>query len=349
MTSDLVSIERVLNSRCSSDFGPRKVHFGTFTDKHPPDEVVDHVLHWCNIPRFSEGRLLHWFKNGYLFLGFENPKDPNIQRLLNIESGMQQEAVYLGCAAEGVGTCIDNQGINGTQYGKDTATAKHLIMEIANPYETGKLTTRSPGPQKPFVPGKNLSEPRRDGDIEPNEQLLSKLATFNKSGPSANEKGISQLLWAARGRTPHCIITDRWNLMWGLTIPTWGGGQDYTTVDLAMGGKLYAYVNWTKEFSLMNRLFREKLRWTRGNPTHDLRFVGNVDISSQMHGYEKAILLCQNENTGRALWEVGYMIENMLLQAKSLGVSYESKIFSEGEMSQLGKMGVANAVAAFFI
>jgi len=43
------------------------------------------------------------------------------------------------------------------------------------------------------------------------------------------------------------------------------------------------------------------------------------------------------------------MLENMFLQAKSLGIAYESKIFSVEEISQLGKMGIANAVAEFFI
>jgi hypothetical protein len=346
---DLVSIEKVLNSRCSNEnASPQRSHFGTFTDKHPPEETINHILSCCDVPRFSDGKLLHWFKNGYLFLGFENPKDPNAQRLLHVESGMQHEAVYLGCTAEGVGTCIHNQDINGTQYEEKMATGRHLIMEIADPYETGKFSTKAPGPQKPFVPGKNLTEPRRDGDIECITQL-PKLTTSSKSGSSATEKDVSQLLWAAGGRTPHCVKIYRWNLMWGLTIPTWGGSQDYTSVYLVMGKKLYAYVNWTKEFSLVNRAFREKFRWTRGNPTHDTRFVRNVEIGSQTFEHEKAIVLCQNENTGRALWEVGYMLENMFLQAKSLGTSYESKIFSAEEISRLSEKGVANAVAAVFI
>jgi hypothetical protein len=348
MTKGIVSIEKVLNSRCTSDSGPTKSHFGTFTDNHPSDTVIDNILSCLDTPRFSDGKLLHWFENGFLFLGFENPRDLYTQRLLHVESGMHHEAVYLACTADGVGTCIHNQGINGTQNGERTSTAIHLIMEIADPYESGKFTTEPPGPQKPLITGKGLIEPLRDGDIECLPEL-SKLTTFKKSGSSATGKDISQLLWAARGRTPHCIKIDKWKLMWGLTIPTWGGVQNHTSVYLVKDEKLYAYVNWTKEFSLLNRLFREKVRWTRGNPTHDIRFVRNVDIASQMGGHEEAIFLCQNEHTGRALWEVGYMLENMFLQAKSLGISYESKIFSANEISQLGKMGVANAVAVFFI
>lgn len=348
MTRNLVSVEKVLNSRCSSDSGPTKSHFGTFTDKNPPEAALDHVLNCLKIPRFSSGNLLHWFQNGYLFLGFETPKDAFAQRLLHVESGMQQEAVYLACAAEGVGTCIENQGINGTQNGEKMSTAKFLIKEITNPYDSGKLATKAPGPQKPFILGKNLAEPLRDGDSDCLVEL-SRLTTFKKSGSSATEKDTSQLLWAARGRTPHCVKINKWNHMWGLTIPTWGGVQNYASVHLVRDKKLYRYINWTKEFSLMNRLFREILRWTRGNPTHDLRFIRNLDIESHTDGHEEAIVLCQNEQTGRAVWEVGYMLENMLLQAKNLGISFESKVFSPDIVSQLNQLGVPNAVTAFLI
>jgi hypothetical protein len=134
--------------------------------------------------------------------------------------------------------------------------------------------------------------------------------------------------------------------MWGLTIPTWGGGQNYTTAYLVLGNKLYEYVNWIQDSSLMSRLFQNRLQ---GNPTHDIRFARNVDVNSQLCRSEKAIVLCQNENTGRALWEIGYMLENMFLQAQSLGISYEAKIFSDDEISKLCNDGVANAVAALFI
>lgn len=345
MVADIASVEKVLNSRCSSEFATEKSHFGTFIDKRPPEELINQIISCCDIPRFSDGQLLHWFKDGYLFLGFENSTDPNIQRVLHIESGMQHEAVYLACAAEGVGTCIHNQGIAGKLYGEKMATARHMIMEMSDPYENGKFSTTAPGPQRPFLIGKNLIEPHRDGDVECVTQL-SKLATFSKSGSSATESAVSQLLWAARGRTPHCVKMNKWTFMWGLTIPTWGGGQSYTNVYLVAGNKLYEYVNWTQHSSFMNKLFRNRLQ---GNPTHDIQLARNVNVISQMCGYEKAIVLCQNENTGRALWEVGYMLENMFLQAKSLGIAYDSKIFSEDEILQLREGGIVNGVAALFI
>jgi hypothetical protein len=349
MTKDTASVEKVLNSRCSGDLkvGPRKSHWSTFINRRPPENVINRVLGCCNVPRFSSGKLLQWFKDGDLFLGFEKPNNPYTEQLLHIESGMQQEAVHLACAAQGVGTCIYDQGINGTEYEDKTVTARHIIMEMADPYESGKFTTKAPGPEKPFMLGKNLCEPLRDGDVEC-MPLLGRLASFNKSGPSATEKNMSQLLWAARGRTPHCVCIGNWKLMWGLTIPTYGG-KNFATIYLVKDGKLFLYVNWTKSFSLLNRAFREKLKWTRGNPTHDLQFVRCVDISSQIDGANAAIIFCRNEITGRSLWEVGYMLENVLLQARSLGVSFESKLFNDEGMSRLTEQGVRNAVAAVLL
>jgi hypothetical protein len=349
MTKDTISAEKVLNSRCSSeDLGPMKSHFGTFTNKRPQQATIDHILNCLNIPRFSSGKLLSWFKDGHLVLGFQNSEDQYLQRLLHVESGMQHQAVSLAATAQGIGSCIVNQGIDGTPDKEKTATAQFVLMEMVDPYETGKYTTAAPGPGKPLIHGENLTDPLRDGYSECLEDLPN-LAASKKSGPSAKEKDISQLLWAARGRTPHGIKTRKWKLMWGLTIPTWGGVQDYASVYLLRDEKLYKYINWTKSFSLMNRLFREKFKWTRGNPTHDIRFVRNLELSSHMSGHEEAIFLCQNEQTGRSIWEVGYMLENIFLQAKSLGISYESRIFSAAESSELNALGAPNVVASVFM
>ena len=350
MARDTVSIEKALNSRCSSQFDatPQKSHWGTFLNQRPPKPIINRVLRCCSVPRFSDGKLVHWFKDRYLFLGFEQPDDPHTERVLHIESGMQHEAVYLACTAQEVGTCIHNQSIHGTQYGKRIATARHLIMNITDPYEGGKFTTNAPGPEKPFKVGNNLSEPSRDGDTECLPQL-EHLTAFGKSGASATKKEMSQLLWAAKGRTPHQIRIHVWNQMWGLTIPTWGGGQDYTSVYLINDDKLFRYINWTKKFSLLNRLFREKVKWTRGNPTHDIHFIKNVKVHLALDDANAAIILSRNEKTNRALWESGYMLENMLLQAKSLCIAYESKIFGTEEISQLAEQGVTNAVAAMIL
>jgi hypothetical protein len=97
-------------------------------------------------------------------------------------------------------------------------------MEITDPYERSKFTTEAPGPEKPFVSGKNLTNLYRDGEIDCRSQM-SKLATSSKTGSQATEKDTSQLLWAARGRTPHYIKTDRWKFFSGLTIPMWAASR----------------------------------------------------------------------------------------------------------------------------
>ncbi len=346
----MISVEKVLNSRCSGELelGPRKTHWSTFINKRPPENVMNGILDCCDIPRFSGAKLLQWFKDGDLFLGFEKPNDSYTERLLHVESGMQQEAVSLACAAQGVGTCIYDQGINGTETEGKMVIARHVIKEMADPYKSGKFTVEAPGPEKALVPGKNLFEPSRDGEVEC-VPLLERLELYNKSGPLATEKNISQLLWAAKGRTPHCVCIAKWKLMWGLTIPTAGGISDITKVYLAKDGKLFRYVNWTKNWSLLNRAFRQELKWTRGNPTHDLRFVRAVEISPQIEGANAAIILCRNQMIGRSLWEAGYTLENLLLQAKALSISFETKLLNEEETSQLANQGLGNAVAAFLL
>ena len=307
-TKNIVSVEKVLNSRCSSDFdgNPKENHWGAFLkDKHPSHETIKRILRCCKFPQYSDGKLLLWFEDEYLFLGFEKTNDPLETRLLHIESGMQQEAVYLACTALGLGTCIHNLGINGTEHEDKIATTSHLILEKTNSYETGKYTTAAPGPEKSFKKGKNLTEPKRDSNVECLPEL-EQLTPSKNTDNQADETDVSQMLWAAKGRTPHYIKSHPW----GLTIPTWGGGQNYTNIYLVKENKLFRYINWTTRFF--------PLSWKIGNPTHDIKFLKNVNISSPLDGSNAGIILSRNEKTNRALWEVGYMLENMFLQARSL-------------------------------
>lgn len=333
---EFVSIEKVLNSRCSCDFdgNPKNDHWGIFLEHHRlSQEIIDCILQCCNVPQYSDGKLLTWFDEKYLFLGFKKAQQPLKTRMLHIESGMQHEAVYLACTAMGMGTCIHNVGINGAEYKNKIATARHLILEKADCYPTGKFTTKAPGPEASFKPGRIFPEPARDGNVECLPEL-KRLTLLNNSSFSATEKDVSQLLWAAKGRTPHYVKSQPW----GLTVPTWGGGQQYTDVYLIREKKLFRYVNW-----------RRTLPFLRGNPTHDIEFLNNVEISPQLEGANIGIILSRNEKTSRALWEVGYMLENMLLQAKSLGISYKSKVFGYNEISKLAEASVPEAVAAVLL
>jgi hypothetical protein len=299
------------------------------------------------VPQFSGGKLLQWFGEKLLFTGFEKQKDHNIERILNVESGMQQEALYLACAATGLGICILNQGINGTAYDEKIATVSFMIREMIHPYTSKDFSVMAPGPRRRFIKGQNLSEPVRDSEIECLPEL-QRLVSYNKQGSDAIDTDISQLLWAAKGRTPHLIRLQVLKMMWGLTIPTWGGGQNYTQVNLISEKKNYAYVNLTKGI-VPKYLMPEKVKWIQGKPTHEIKLIGDFDASKCINGFNKAIILCNNENTGRALWEVGYMLENMFLQAKGLGITFGSKIFAEQEIVQLANQGLPNAVAAFLM
>lgn len=347
LMKETVSIEKVLNSRCSFSFDNGNItsHWGHFTNQLPSQNIINSILDCCdNIPRFSNGKLVHWFKDGRLILGFEKLNNPDIEHKLHIESGMQQQAIYLACTTHGVGTCIFNQGVNGTEYNGKVATASFSILEGLDPYGSGKFSINPPGPEKPFKTSKTLREPSRDGDVKCLPEL-EKLSACN-SGLSANNDEISQLLWAAKGRTPHYIRKHAWKKLWGLTIPTWSGVQNFTSVYLLQDDKLYNYINWTKDFSVINRGLRTYLKWTRGNPTHDIRFVKKVKKFKTLDETNRAIILCRNEITNRGLWEIGYMLENMFLQTKSFNISYDCKLFSNQEQLQLEESGLTNAVAA---
>lgn len=289
-------------------------------------------------------------------MGFEETTDPLRDRALQIESGMQHEAVHLSCAALGVGTCIHNMGINGTLYSGKMVTARHLILEMADCYEKGRYTQATPGPESPFVSGKNLAPPSRTGHVECLPEL-GKLAISRSKGSLATKEEISQLLWAAKGITPHYVKGHPW----GLTIPTWGHGTEYTSVYLAKNRQLFQYVNWTRQSRLLGRTANRFVRYASwklrerspvypwGNPTHDILPIEEVEVTSLLDGYNNAIILAQNEKTNRALWEVGYMLQNMFLQSRSLGISYKAKLLNLYEASGLAEKGVKGAVAAILL
>jgi hypothetical protein len=147
---------------------------------------------------------------------------------------------------------------------------------------------------------------------------------ITSDGRRSGSKDVSQLLWAARGRTPHKYRGREW----GMTIPTWAGGQNYTSLYLLNENGLHEYINW------------------RGNfPTHHLEKVRNADLQSISPSCMTCIILSVNEETKRALWEVGYMLENMLLQATALGVAYEAKLLGYEEKRRFQPIGLSSAVA----
>ena len=215
-------------------------------------------------------------------------------------------------------------------------------MEKTASYGKKSFTTAIPGPEKLLKKSRNLPVPRRDGDVE----CLPALEQLNlcQDGHCAEETDVSQLLWAARGRTPHYIKSHPW----GLTIPTWGGHQNYTSVYFIKEEKLYRYINWT-----LSRYINWKAVvfpwWIAGNPTHDIKFVKRLKTPLDSYMINTGIILARNEKTNRALWEIGYMLENLLLQAKGLRIAYKSEVFKDKELKEIKKDEGFEPIAALIL
>jgi len=142
------------------------------------------------------------------------------------------------------------------------------------------------------------------------------------------------MLWAATGRTPHYIKSPP---CW-LTIPPRGGGQSNQVVHFFKENRLFGYLNWTT-FSSIWRAF--------GNAANDIKLAMDANISSELDNKKSGIIMTWNEKTNRAFLEVWYMLENMLLQTRSLGISYHTKIFMDEEARKLKTAGIQAAVVAF--
>jgi hypothetical protein len=185
-----------------------------------------------------------------------------------------------------------------------------------------------PADTNPWLRG-NLPDPARDAG-KPLLTALANLRTHNKGFRKSTDKCISQLLWAARGRTPHLYNSKPW----GMTIPTWAGEQNISSVYLVSNGRLSQYINWD-----YNR------------PTHSLLELGKLDerlfqkllkLFSSSYGF---IILRKNEGFGRALWEVGYQLLNLMLQANSLDISYQTCLLDESQRLTVALTGVPDPVA----
>ena len=152
----------------------------------------------------------------------------------------------------------------------------------------------------------------------------------NNGSKKSTEESISQLLWAARGRTPHFYKSRPW----GLTIPTWAGEQNISSVYLISDFKLSKYVNWHK-----NR------------PTHSLLEVARIDkqifdkFSRSYSPNDRFIVLGKNEDFQRSLWKVGYQLLNLLLQASVLNINYRVFLLDTSQKVILQDIGIKAPVA----
>ena len=331
-----ISVQTALNSRCTSDYDgdPEKFHWGIFDRKKKlSNEQIKNIISLAKIPRFTDQRVEIRSKGNILTFILENRVSGITRDWMMIESGMQQQAVGLVCSALGVGLVFRNLGKDGTSISDTDRAAIRIKLDAMKPTYGGSFwTDLRPTDRNPWLQG-NLSDPVRNGP----KSLISTLGNLrikNRSSKKSTDESISQLLWAARGRTPHLYNSKPW----GMTIPTWGGNQDISSVYLISNNRLSKYMN-----------------WKYGRPTHallelskmDKRLVQNLAASfCANHGF---IILGKNEGFARALWEVGYQLLNLLLQANSLDITHKAILLNEDQKSTVSLAGVKDPVAILTI
>jgi len=333
-----ISIETALNSRCTSDYNgnPVKFHWGMFdrTKKLSIEQITKIASLSNQIPRFTEQKVEVQFKKNILTFIVENSKSGIMRDWMMIESGMQQQAVGLICAAMGAGMVFRNLGKDGTSLSDTEYGTIKVKIDPMNPSYSGSFWSNSipDSIRNPWAKG-NLPAPVRDG-AKPLLSTLTNLKIENNGSLEVTEKSISQLLWADRGRTPHFYISKPW----GMTIPTWAGKQEISSVYFISDYKLHKYTNWDD-----NR------------PTHAL--IELHKIESQLHdkliklfsANHGLIILGRNEDFSRAFWEIGYQLLNLLLQANSLDISYRAVLLDMAQKTTVAPAGIKDPVALFAI
>ena len=331
-----VSVELALNSRCSSDYdgNPRKFHWGIFDrTKKLSEEQIEEIVGLAKVPRFSDGKIGIRSDHNLLRFVIDHRATGMQKRRMMVESGMQQQAVGLICSSLGVGMVVNSLGKDGSSFSEDEFATVRVRLGAMEPTYDGSYWSRmAPAGRSAWLSG-NLADPVRDGK-EPLIAALAGLRTKHEGSEKLRQELMSQLLWAARGRTPHLYKSRPW----GLTIPTWGGQQNLSSVYVISDKKLAKYVNWSGNRPTHSLV---ELAEIRRDLWHTLKEAG---LSS-----ERAIVIGRNEDFGRSLWEAGYQLLNILVQAKALDVPYEAAILDENQARVMGDIGIADPIAIILL
>jgi len=322
------SVERALNSRCSSDYdgNPTISHWGMFDKAYRlSDDQVRKIVGLAKVCRFTSHTMEVRAEGNNLTLVAE--KIPTgIQRdWLMIENGMQQQAIALVCAALGVGTVFQRQKSEDIEESPGRLVTLGVRLDPMRPSYRGLYWSSSaPAREKPWKQG-NLPDPARDGATP----LVVAMAGLRIENPKLNgvttEGEVGQLLWAARGRTPHLYKSKPW----GMTIPTSEGRQDITCVSVISHSGSYRYMNWRK-----------------GRPTHSLLKQAALDdslprnLESFYSPWNCFIIMEANELSLLAYWEIGYQLLNLLLQAQSIKLGYRSILLDSDQRNVFQKAGL---------
>jgi hypothetical protein len=329
---ETISVEMILNSRCSSDYDDDQTifHWGMFDKtKKLSYEHAKKIINLVKICRFTEHRA-EIIENGHILTFIVENGITGIQKdWVMIESGMQQQATALICTALGIGTVLKNQGKDGTEMSSTNFSTIKLKLDPMKPsYDASYWTHSAPATESPWLSG-NLPDPERNGST-PLITAIKNINIQNRDSQNVKMHSIGQLLWAARGRTPHLYKSKPW----GMTIPTWGGEQHISSVYLILDSKLYKYINWIK-----NR------------PTNSIKELKGLDIeihnnlNKSIPQWNCFIILSANEMYARALWEIGYQVFNILLQAQTLNIAYHAILLDSNQRELFSEMNIENPVA----
>ena len=330
-----IQVETALNSRCTSDYdgNPNKFHWGMFDKtKRMTDEQIKKIVHLAKVPHLTDERVEIRIEKNILSFLIDGQKKGLIRDHMMVESGMQQQAVGLVCAALGAGVLFINSGKDGRRMSETDHENVKIELDAMKPgYNDSYWTSMPPNRNKSWR-NNNLPDPLRTG-TKPLLSVLEELKAENSNETKATKQAMSQLLWAARGRTPHLYKSRPW----GMTIPTSRGEQNITSVYLILEGKLSRYVNW---------------RWKGwAHSTEVLKPVGEelgIQLLNWLSPHNCLIVLAKNEHFAEADWEIGYQSLNLMLQAKSLNLSYRLVLLNEKDRDFLHKIGIKDAVASLF-
>ncbi len=326
-----ISLETALNSRCTSDKDgdPKVFHWGMFDlIKRLRQEDIRHIVESAMLPNITgKGADILVSGNELTFRVEGASRGFNRDRLM-VESGMQQQAVCLACAALGAGMVFHGMGTEGTKTSDGHIATVRMEIDAMQPSYGGSFwTTDAPG--DPWLKG-NLPEPDRKGR-RPLLNVLSGLNPIHSGHKPVTDESLGQVLWAARGRTPHLYKSRHW----GLTIPTAQGEQKISGVFLLRGHGLFEYINHAK-----------------GKPTHatehlrELPAEVNRKIRHELNADGCLVVFARNEEFARAFWETGYQLLNAALQAAALGLSYRAILLDEAQRALVESAGIRTPVAA---
>jgi hypothetical protein len=306
-----ILVNTALNSRCMSDYddNPTLNHWGMADGSARLSEkqlqLFDATFQFYSLFKGKTGME----RSGNMLLFYIDSKSTGTQRdSLIIELGSMIQNASLIAAAMGIGIVCNNRGENGAIASNGKWGMLSFCLEPMKPSYMGDFwSNAAPSGERPWLSG-NLPDPERVGNL-PLTKAIANVAQRKKGNKAVVKRLLGQMLWAARGRTPHFYLSKTW----GMTIPVAHGVQSRSDVLLATeSGELKRYVNWSE-----------------GRPTHALAPMQNPGGNSierlklQFPSRNAFLLLRSMESTGYALLEIGFMLQNILLEATELDVSID--------------------------